>query len=88
MKLLSNIWFLMILSAALFLGTSAYLYMGAAKKGPKLPETMHTKEVDGRAVAALWNTQTGEIENLQQELEKREGDLDLREGRIKQMEER
>ena len=88
MKLLSNIWFLMLLSAVSFLGVLFFLSQGAASKQPSLPETMHTKEVDGTAVAALWNTQTGYIEKIENELKDRLRDFDQRESKLDQMEER
>lgn len=88
MKILSNIWVLMILSVVLFLGTSYYLWTQAAGTPPELPATMHDKEVDGAAVAALWNTQTGHIEQVEQELKKRMRDLDEREASLDQMDER
>lgn len=88
MKLLSNIWVLTAIAFVLFAGTLTGFWLSASKVKPQLPETMHTKEVDGAAVAALWNTQTGHVEEMVEELKRRTQALDQQKAELEQMRER
>jgi len=86
MKILTNIW---VLGTLVLIAVAVpAVYEFASYEVPPPPETMYDKEVDGRAVAALWNTQTGHVEKLTSELERRSRDLDARSAELDQMEER
>lgn len=86
MKILTNIWVLGTLALIVF--AAPMLYIVATHEVPPPPETMYDKEVDGLAVAALWNTQTGQMEKLSQELDRRKRDLAARETELERRKER
>jgi flagellar motility protein MotE (MotC chaperone) len=90
MKLLSSIWVPIILAFAIVIGIVLFRGFGAAVTPPVLPETSHDGDIDGKAVAALWNTQTGYIEQLSTELQQglseikqKKEELKLEENRLK-----
>ncbi len=88
MKILSNLYVLVAIVVVTFSGTLAYLWKSAATEAPLLPETMHTKTVDGAAIAALWNTQTGHVEKVVDELKQQLSKIDTEKSALEQMKER
>ena len=84
--MLSSTWFIIALTLVLFAGTLFVTY-STRKVVPKIP-TVQNVNIDGAHVAALWNTQTGHIEQLTFELRKRAHQLDERAEQLKETEER
>lgn len=88
MKMLSNIWIIGFLALLFFAAPMGWIVFKEGSKPPELPETMYDKEVDGQAVAALWNTQTGYVEQVAEELKGKLKALDARAAELDQVEER
>ena len=86
MHILSSSWFIVLLTLILLAGTVFVSFFKHAPP-PKSP-TVQNVNIDGAAVAALWNTQTGHIEQLTFELRNREYRLDDRAQELKEVEER
>ena len=86
MQVLSTAWFAILLTIILFAGTIFVSYSNHTP--PAKSPTVHTANVNGSHVAALWNTQTGHIEQLTFELRKRARELDGRAQQLKETEER
>ena len=86
MKMLSTTWFIILLTLCLFGGTGYVTYL--MYQPPPKKETEANVDINGKHAAALWNVQTGFIEQIAFELRRREDDLDERALQLQETEDR
>ena len=86
MAFLTNIYFIIALTIGLIVAT-LYITYSTHDLGPS-KHTVQSVNIDGADVAALWNTQTGHIEQLIFDLREREHRLEERLVQLKDTEDR